>query len=243
MDQIAKSHAREKSHMFRFLGLVWAHPDTDVFASLMDPPSRGALAGLCSCLTGTIFELPRVTLDFEAFEAGYINLVEPAPGNRSPAALHAGDYEDLLGGRSRPEFMLDYIAWYKHFGLQVRDGDGETRLPDHISCQFEFLAWLAHLEEHSEAGSTLESGYRAAQRDFLERHVLPFLELWITRLAKSVEHCEHGSLFLALGNLSALIARGVSSTMTQICAADQHLQAASTAMGEGNTSQKVELWS
>lgn len=242
MEQITKSHAREKSHMFQFLGLVWAHPDADFFNVLMDPGSRDVVADLCSCLTGTHIELPRLALEFETFEADYIGLVEPAPGNRSPAALHAGDYEDLVGSRSRPEFMLDYTAWYKHFGLGVKDGETETQLPDHLACQFEFLAWLAHLEEQAEAGSVLASGYRAAQRDFLEAQVLPFLDLWNARLTKCVERGGHSPLFLALGNLTSVVARSVSSTMTQICDEDENLQASSVGIAEGGESPKVELW-
>ena len=90
---------------------------------------------------------------------------------------NAANYKELLGSGSHPEFLLEYNGWNSLFALKTNEDDHANELPDHIVCQFEFLAWLAHLEADCADRPELQQGYQAAQRDFCQRHLLPLLEL------------------------------------------------------------------
>jgi DMSO reductase family type II enzyme chaperone len=126
---------------------------------------------------------PALSADFETFEAGYIaNFVHGARGP-ARAPLHAGDYEALLAGQARPQFMLNVSAFYRHFGLKAAvEDEGRADEPDHIACMMEFMAVLAHLEAGALGAGRDESGYRRAQRDFLKRYLAPLLGEIVGRL-------------------------------------------------------------
>lgn len=89
--------------------------------------------------------------------------------SKTAVSLHASAHTE----RDQTDLYQELIRWYDHFGLKRRDG-GE--LPDHLSVMLEFLQFLT-AQEHANAGDAeAVSNLHAAQRDFIERQVLPLVE-------------------------------------------------------------------
>ena len=177
--------AELRGQLMHMLARGFMHPSADFHKAVSSGRYQDWLGQLARAYAGETEVIGPVNINAMQFEAAYISLFHA--GNPEVIGLHAGNYDLLLDGRSRAEFMLDYVSWYKHFGLEVRQGDSTAELPDHLVCQFEFLAWLAGLEADPDQSRELQSGYRAARNDFLTRHLLPFLDLLRANLSERAE--------------------------------------------------------
>lgn len=120
--------------------------------------------------------------------------------SKSAVSLHASAHTD----RDQTDLYQELIRWYDHFGLKRRDG-GE--LPDHLSVMLEFLQFLT-AQEHANAGDTAAVGnLHAAQRDFVERQVMPLVEAVMGKLEteESRYHALPGAVRAFLGDELALL--------------------------------------
>lgn len=190
------TRAAARSQWFQLLALAFSHPDPALHKHLCDGGFNAALSQAGDAGLGLQLQLPEVPADFGEFEAAFIRLFQVGRKGRPQVALNAADYEELLGGESRPEFLLRHSGWYRHFGLRTDEDANE--LPDHLVCQLEFMCWLQHLEAVNEQAGR----YRLAQGDFLERHLLPFAEVLLTTMAAARPEPMQ-ALYLAL--LSTLV--------------------------------------
>ena len=197
MDDYAQTIA-PRSRLFQLMALGFGHPLEEFHRVLVKGGYDHALLDAAAG-AGVHWSTPADPgADFTDFEADYIRLFRVGRRGRPVVPLNAGDHEALAQGQGRPEFLLQYSDWYRHFGLKI-DEDGETNeLPDHLVCQLEFMAWLAHLEAGSGEKPSLQTGYRRAQRDFLLRHLLPFLETLVAALKGSKEEGEGATHYLSL---------------------------------------------
>ncbi|MEH6584884.1 MAG: molecular chaperone TorD family protein, partial [Halioglobus sp.] len=139
---------------------------------------------------------------FADYEADYIRVFQVGRRGQPIVHLSAGDYQTLIGSGSRPEFLLEYSGWYRHFGLKTNEEDQANEFPDHIVCQLEFLAWLSHLEHTSADKPPLQQGYQCAQRDFAERHLQQFLELMVSALQAKQQESSINPFFLNVSTLA-----------------------------------------
>jgi DMSO reductase family type II enzyme chaperone len=93
--------------------------------------------------------------------------------------------------------MSDLVAFYRAFGLTLRSGARER--PDHVSCECEFLAFLARkaawAEEHGDA-EMLAATERATVR-FLRDHV----GRWAPAFGRLLARRDPDGLYGALGRL------------------------------------------
>jgi len=96
-------------------------------------------------------------------------------------------YETEYGSEAlfqQPQELGDLMGFYSAFGLTLNAAEHER--PDHISCECEFLSFLALKEayalEHNDA-SMLE-GTRAATRLFLRDHLGRFVPAFAKRLTR-----------------------------------------------------------
>ena len=174
--------SNSRSRLFQLTALGFTHPVPAFHSVLTDGSYTGALASAAASVNSGGRFTYREDRDFANFEADYIHLFQMGRGGKPIVPLTAGDHEEIAHGQGRPEFMLKYSAWYRHFGLKTNTDDNANELPDHLACQLEFMAWLAHLEESNLNEPQLRQGYQLAQRDFLVRHLQPFLELLTNEL-------------------------------------------------------------
>ena len=114
----------------------------------------------------------------EDADRAFMAAFDPAVSKRA-VSLHASAHTE----RDQTDLYQELIRWYDHFGLKRRDG-GE--LPDHLSVMLEFLQFLT-AQEHANAGDAAAvSNLHAAQRDFIERQVLPLVEAVAGKLETEV---------------------------------------------------------
>jgi DMSO reductase family type II enzyme chaperone len=171
-----------RSRLFQLTALGFTHPVPAFHSVLTDGSYTRSLAAEAAGAHSAGHFTYREEREFADFEADYIHLFQMGRGGKPMVPLTAGDHEDISQGQGRPEFMLKYSAWYRHFGLKINTDDDANELPDHLACQLEFMAWLAHLEETNLDEPQLQQGYQRAQRDFLVQHLQPFLELLTSEL-------------------------------------------------------------
>lgn len=112
-------------------------------------------------------------LSASGLEPEYIRLFDVP--DRIPTPLYTGVY-----ARRRRDAMEELLRIYRHFGLTV---SGESHdLPDFVPTVLEFLQFLSRgIEEGT--GAAREARERA-MADVLERHLCPWAEQTLERLAK-----------------------------------------------------------
>jgi len=205
MNTLAET-ASARSQLFQLIALGFTHPVAAFHRVLADASYVQALVNAAvTAQCGGHFEWEQVAGNFSEFEADYIHLFQMGRGGKPQVPLNAGDHEDMAQGQGRPEFLLEYSGWYQHFGLKINAQDDANELPDHLACQLEFMAWLAHLEARASDESELQQGYQRAQRDFLRRHLQPFLETLVVALQQRAgqPRCNPFYLSLAASTLQA----------------------------------------
>ena len=116
----------------------------------------------------------------EDMEVEFVRLFESGPGG-PPCPLVEGAWRE-----DRKVVLRELILFYNHFGLSYAEGAQDER-PDHVCLEMEFLHYLTFKEVHAAQAGADPSGYRRAQRDFLERHPLFWLEKVSERLAQILE--------------------------------------------------------
>jgi DMSO reductase family type II enzyme chaperone len=233
-----KHIAKERSQLFQLLALGFTHPVAAFHRVLTDGSYSRALVTAAAGADCSGHFAHQEMREFTDFEADYIHLFQMGKGGKPIVPLNAGDHDEIAQGQGRPEFLLEYSGWYRHFGLKVNADDNANELPDHLACQLEFMAWLAHLEESAGDKQELMQGYQRAQRDFLERHMQPFLEVLTSQLRKRSEQPRCNPFYLLLAAYTLEIN---DSVLAQLNAA---LIESDQADAAGNPEQiaAVNLW-
>lgn len=169
--------ARAKETIWRLAALAIGHPTPEFHAALVSGDFQAAFSDAWADVTGSAWPVTGTPQDYGAFEAGYISAFLHGRGGKPDASLLAGDHDHILAGLSRPVFMLNVAAFYKHFGLQAATTDeGKNDEPDHLASMLELMSVLCHLEARGLAAGKDVSGYRRAQRDFLGRYLGQMLD-------------------------------------------------------------------
>ncbi len=234
--------AGARSRLFQLIALGFAHPVPEFHRVLADGSYLAALTSITAEAVTCDTMLPFTQCSFADFEADYIYLFQMGRGGKPIIALTAGDHKELNKEQRRPEFLLQYTAWYKHFGLKINEDQGANELPDHLVCQLEFMSWLSHLEAAAEDNGALRRGYRNAQRDFLQRHLQPFLELLLSELQRAAERPRSNPIHLAL----AALALEVTDTLLRQLVAELdtviHNDSQTTTSADPEQITAVNLW-
>ena len=169
--------ADAKGAIYRLAAAAFGHPVPEFQRALEDGSFHAAFDAAWQQITGRPWPRAAACDDFTALEAGYIDTFVHGRQGKPRVPLLAGEYEHLLGGKSRPAFMLNVRAFYRHFGLQAAAADeGRAEEPDHLIDMLEFMTVLSHLEARALEGRRDPSSVRRAQRDFLQRHLLPLID-------------------------------------------------------------------
>jgi TorA maturation chaperone TorD len=185
-------------------------------AALLDPDQESALAAACLRLTAhaswfdpsTSLRTGRLTMTLSGIE-GSLLTVTLSHRRLFGHTAHSGvpPYETEYGAEAlfqQPQELGDLHGFYNAFGLALNRAEHERA--DHVSCECEFLAFLALKEayalEHGDTSMLEET--RKAERLFLRDHLARFLPAFANRLARE----DGGGFYHALGELARrLIAR------------------------------------
>lgn len=169
--------AQAKETIWRLAALAFGHPSEEFFGAVASGQFHEAFSDAWADATGSPWPRMPASPDLASFEAGYISAFLHGRGGKPVAALLAGDHDHILAGLTRPVFMLNVAAFYKHFGLRAATGDeGKNDEPDHLASMLELMSVLCHLEATALANGRDAAGYRRAQRDFLCRYLGRTLE-------------------------------------------------------------------
>jgi DMSO reductase family type II enzyme chaperone len=190
--------ANARSQLFQLIALGFTHPVEAFHRVLQDGSYSHALVAAAAGAQCHCHFAHQEKRAFADFEADYIHLFQMGRGGKPIVPLSAGDHDDLAQGQGRPEFLLEYSGWYRHFGLKINTDENANEFPDHLACQLEFMSWLAHLETNCGDEPELQQGYQCAQRDFLQRHLQPFLELLVSELQQKASQPRSNPLYLSL---------------------------------------------
>ncbi|MCK9285262.1 MAG: molecular chaperone TorD family protein [Rhodocyclaceae bacterium] len=98
--------------------------------------------------------------------------------NSAATSLNEASYVDL----DASVLFEELVRFYEHFGLRRQEN---AELPDHLAVELEFMHFLCELEQAAAARGEAVSAVNAAQRDFLDRHVLRLLN---GVLSKFIDH-------------------------------------------------------
>lgn len=230
--------ASARSRMFQLLALGFSHPVEEFYELLSDGSYARTLGDITAQALGCECSLPPQQGTFAEFEADYIHLFQMGRGGKPIIALTAGDHKEVCKEQGRPEFLLQYTAWYRHFGLKTNEDEGANELPDHLVCQLELMAWLSHLEATAEHEPAQQQGYQRAQQDFLQRHLQGFLEQLVTAL-RAAQDSPAGSRFhLAL---AVLTLEATETLLRQFSAASVGASLTDTS-GDSDQIAAVNLW-
>ncbi len=163
--------------IYRLAAAAFGHPLPELQQAFADGSFHATFNLAWHAVTGRDWPRCKASVDFATLESGYIDTFIHGRRGKPRVPMLAGEYEHLLAGHSRPVFMLNVQAFYRHFGLRAAtDDEGRIEEPDHLVDMFEFMAVLSYFETRALAGHSDPSPYRRAQRDFLQRYLVPLLE-------------------------------------------------------------------
>lgn len=128
----------------------------------------------------------------EEREAAYLAAFELG-GERSPVSLYEGRAQPDKG---REGVLEDVMRFYEFFDVRLDEANRDY--PDHLVTELEFMAALCLREDAAGATGDNVDAFRRAARDFLQRHLLP----WMPILARSLADNEtsYGEIAQALAD-------------------------------------------
>ena len=175
--------------VYRLAAALFGYPLAETQQALEDGRLREALSPAWQKLTGEPWPVLPTSPDLDALQVGYTNTFLNGRRGKPRVPLTANAHEELLGGLTPGNYLLNVLAFYRHFGLQTAQGDeGHAEEPDHLVAMLEFCSLLCHLERQAWANQRDPSPYQRAQRDFIARYLEPLLMAIKGRYAKAREH-------------------------------------------------------
>jgi putative dimethyl sulfoxide reductase chaperone len=179
-----------RATLYSALALGFRPPSEAGIARLATPDNTAALADAATILDPTaelnllagVAALAKAACSgVSALASSYLALFgHTARGSVPPYETEYGN-EALF---QQPQELSDLMGFYHAFGLTMKLGEYER--PDHVSCECEFLSFLALKEayalEHQQSEMLEET--RKAQRLFLKDHLGRFLPTFAQQLSR-----------------------------------------------------------
>ena len=238
-----RERARARSTLYRLFAIGFGHPAPDLHGRLADGTFGQALASAVQSVSGRSLSLPPPGGNAQTFEADFIGLFAAGVKGKPTCPMCMGDYDHLLEGRTRPSFMMEFLQVYRWFGVKPKTEGEDQELPDHLTCQLEFMAYLNHLEAEAYEKGRDATGYRRAQRDFLGRFLARFAPVFVSRLEVAADNADADPYFVALAAELTDFVTGhsheLASEIGAFVAPDEPAPADGTAAG---VSEEMNLW-
>lgn len=177
-----------KETIYRLAAALFGYPLAETQQALEDGRLMAALSPAWQTLTGKPWPKLAPSADLTALQVGYTATF--LQGQRKPRVpLVASAHGELLGGETPGNYLLNVLAFYRHFGLQTAQGDeGHAEEPDHLVAMLEFCSLLCHLERQALINGRDTQPYQRAQRDFIARYLAPLLAAIKARFANAREY-------------------------------------------------------
>jgi DMSO reductase family type II enzyme chaperone len=219
-------HAETRSAIYQALALGWRYPSQGAFQAYRRGQYLGDLLQLASSLPhladlvaredGTIDQVrdELAHMSFEVFEHLYVATF--GGGSREP---RCPPYEGLYDNRrERAAVIAEVTGFYRRCGLKPNRCGDWREVPDYLSVELELLAFLAYKEARmaQEGAEELLDGYRWAQKDFLERHMVGWLPVFAGKLTEE----ETPPFFPYLARLSIGFTRAELELLRNLAGAD-----------------------
>lgn len=188
-----------RSHAYGLFARIFRYPDAETLAYLEDgrfaADLREAIAlsrpsvseDVEACLSTGFWRSPSI----EDFAAAYLAAFEndvPRPS----VSLYESSYGNHKD--NRPALLLELKGFYRNFGLEMADNDIEDALP----AELEFMQFAAAKQAWAIAEGGNPVPYLHAQRDFLSRHLAP----WLPGFQAELERKLDDSLFIRVARLA-----------------------------------------
>lgn len=189
-----------RAALYSALAIGFRYPEQDGLDRLLTPESK-------ACLSSAAAEL-YPTQQRKLLSA--IRNLPPAAGVESSAlaSLHrrlfghtahglVPPYETEYGNEAvfqQPQELGDLMGFYRAFGLGLKDAGKER--PDHVSCEFEFLMFLALKEAYALENNEREllAETRKAEKLFVRDHLARFLPAFANKLSREDSNGFYGRL-------------------------------------------------
>ena len=223
-----------RSILYEALALGFRPPTAETMERLVSPNAVNALADAVAVLDSAwntdLATLARrfpgspVLPSLEALQASHRQLFgHTARGGVPPYETEYG--EDSLF--QPPQEMSDLAGFYRAFGLALRPSEHERI--DHISCQCEFMLFLARKEAYAlvQNDASMLEQTRRATRLFLRHH----LGRWAPAFGRRLARRDPGGLY---GKLAELLVAFVTQECAQVGvpAGPELLRLRSTSLGD-----------
>ncbi|MBM4263651.1 MAG: hypothetical protein FJ145_19765 [Deltaproteobacteria bacterium] len=193
-----------RAAIYSALALGFQEPTDETLSRLMTLDSRASLAHAASLLYGD--GAAEITAAIEALPRWQRSNAEDLAARHRLLFGHTArgvisPYETEYGNEAlfqQPQELGDLMGFYRAFGLTP--GQGVHERPDHVSCECEFLMFLALKEAYGleqDEGDML-SETRKAERLFLRDHLGRFLPAF----AASLDREDPAGFFGALAQLA-----------------------------------------
>ena len=162
--------------IYRLAAALFGYPLEETQRALEEGRIHAALAPAWQTATGQTWPSLPPSSDLDALQIGYTGTFLQARRKRR-IPLMASAHEELLGGETPGNYLLNVLAFYRHFGLQTAQADeGQAEEPDHLVAMLEFCSLLCFLERRALIHEQDTSPYQRARRDFIARYLAPLLE-------------------------------------------------------------------
>ena len=171
--------------IYRLAAVLFAYPLEETQQALEEGRIHAALAPAWQTATGGTWPQLPASADLDTLQTGFTGTFLQAR-RKMQVPLTASAHEELLGGETPGSYLLNILAFYRHFGLQTAQADeGLAEEPDHLVAMLEFCCLLCFLERRALIHEQDTGPYQRARRDFIARYLAPLLEAIKTRYAKN----------------------------------------------------------
>ena len=170
-----------RTGVYQLLARLVSVPDEDTYSAALagDWGERLADAGKLLAFDFTFGNaMIGPSVSRESFQAEFLRLFEVGAAGGPPASLFGGAY-----AADRMQRLEEVVRFYEYFGLTTSAED--PRPADHLATELEFMKYLTYKEAVS-SSPRLQTSYRRAQQDFLDRQ----LTGWLPTLAERTRNAD-----------------------------------------------------
>ena len=190
IEQPLNALAAQRSRIYALLAEVLSFPSEDSALRLLNGDWAGEYLDATKILD--YFEsqsedtlLQQHYASVSELQSAYSTLFDVASGTPKVSLL-----ERRYGDTPEQTLWRELLGFYSHFGLDFSEGYAEEQI-DHLLTELSFMHYLSFLEAGAETGAI---DFQRGQKDFLQLHLLPFIESFHGAIIEHQETGFYGSL-------------------------------------------------